>query len=67
MPAKFTIFMDTKGEFKWRLDAPDGETIATSKASYETKDLARANIKWIKENAPSAEIAETRWFPPHTG
>jgi len=58
MAAKFELYKDAKGEFRWRLVASNGQTIATSGEGYKSKDSAKAGIESIKKNAPIAEIEE---------
>ena len=58
MPAKFEIYKDRKGEFRFRLKATNGETIATGE-SYPTKAAVNKGIASIKKNAPIAEIEDT--------
>ena len=57
MPAKFTIFKDKKGEFRFRLKAANGEIIATGE-SYPDKASLKKGIASIKKNAPVAEIED---------
>jgi uncharacterized protein YegP (UPF0339 family) len=57
MPAKFEVFKDASGQFRFRLVAPNGETIAASEA-YTTKDACMNGIKSVKTNAPVAEIED---------
>ncbi len=58
MAAKFEIYTDAKGEFRWRLVASNGQTIATGGEGYTTKASAKAGIESVKKNAPAAEIIE---------
>ncbi len=58
MAAKFEMYKDTKGEFRWRLVASNGQTIATSGEGYKAKESAKAGIESVKKNAPTAEIEE---------
>jgi len=58
MTAKFELYRDTKGEFRWRLVASNGETIATGGEGYKSKESAKAGIESVKKNAPIAEIEE---------
>jgi len=58
MAAKFTIFKDKKGEFRFRLLAANGEIIATGE-SYPDKAAAKKGIASIVKNAPGAEIEDT--------
>jgi uncharacterized protein YegP (UPF0339 family) len=54
---KFEIYMDTKGEYRFRLKAPNGEIIANGEG-YTSKEHCLKGIESIKENAPKAEIVE---------
>ncbi len=58
MAAKFEIYTDAKGEFRWRLVASNGQTIATGGEGYTTKASAKAGIESVKKNAPAADIIE---------
>ena len=53
MPAKFEVFKDKKGEFRFRLKATNGETIAQGE-SYPTKAALLKGIKSIAKSAPVA-------------
>jgi len=58
MPAKFELFKDAKGEFRWRLVASNGQTIATGGEGYKSKESAKAGIESVKKNAPEAPVEE---------
>jgi uncharacterized protein YegP (UPF0339 family) len=58
MAAKFELYKDSKGEFRWRLIASNGQTIATSGEGYKAKDSAKAGIESVKKSAASAAIEE---------
>ena len=58
MAAKFELYTDAKGEFRWRLKASNGQTIATGGEGYSSKANARNGIESVKKNAPDAEIVE---------
>ena len=58
MAAKFELYKDAKGEYRWRLIASNGQTIATGGEGYEAKESAIAGIESVKKNAPAAEIVE---------
>jgi uncharacterized protein len=58
MAAKFQLYTDAKGEFRWRLVASNGQSIASSGEGYKSKDSAKAGIESVKKNAPTAEIEE---------
>jgi len=55
---KFEIYRDAAEKFRFRLKAPNGETIATGEA-YESKDGCKKGIESVKTNAPKAQIVET--------
>ncbi|MDK2952382.1 MAG: uncharacterized protein PWQ77_2047 [Kosmotogales bacterium] len=54
---KFEIFIDKKGEYRFRLKASNGEIIATSEG-YSTKHECINGIESVRENAPIAKIVE---------
>jgi len=58
MAAKFGLYKDAKGEYRWRLIASNGQTIATGGEGYKAKESAKAGIESVKKNAPAAEIVE---------
>lgn len=55
--SKFEVYQDTKGEYRFRLIAPNGETIAASEG-YTSKAGCMNGIESVRENAPKAEIVE---------
>jgi uncharacterized protein YegP (UPF0339 family) len=57
MPGKFELYKDARGEFRWRLIAPNGQTIASGEG-YKTKDSAKNGIESVKKNAPKAKIED---------
>jgi uncharacterized protein YegP (UPF0339 family) len=58
MAAKFELYKDTRGDFRWRLVASNGQTIATAGEGYKSKESAKAGIESVKKNAHIAEIEE---------
>ena len=58
MAAKFELYKDTKGEFRWRLVASNGQTIATGGEGYKSKESAKEGIESVKKNAAEAPIIE---------
>lgn len=57
MAAKFEIFKDKKGDYRFRLIASNGQVIATSQG-YKHKASCRKGIESVKKNAPKTEIVE---------
>ena len=55
MPAKFAVYKDSSGQFRFRLKAANNEIIAVSEA-YTTKASCMNGIESVKTNAPVAEI-----------
>jgi uncharacterized protein YegP (UPF0339 family) len=55
--AKFEISKDTAGEYRFKLVATNGETIAVSEG-YTTKDNTMNGIESVKINAPEALIED---------
>jgi uncharacterized protein YegP (UPF0339 family) len=57
MPAKFEVYKDKKGQFRFRLKAANNQVIATGEA-YTKKASCMNGIESIKKNAPKAEIVD---------
>ena len=57
MAAKFEVYKDKKGEFRFRLVAANGQTIATGQG-YASKKSCLNGIESVKKNAPKADIVE---------
>lgn len=57
MAAKFEVYKDAKGEYRFRLKAANGEIIASGEG-YKTKAACLNGIESVKKNAPAAEIVE---------
>jgi uncharacterized protein YegP (UPF0339 family) len=58
MAAKFELYKDAKGEFRWRLIASNGQMIANSGEGYKSKDNAKSGIESVKKNAATAAIED---------
>lgn len=54
---KFEMYIDKAGEYRFRLKATNGQTIATSEG-YGAKAGCLNGIDSVKRNAPDAEIDE---------
>jgi uncharacterized protein YegP (UPF0339 family) len=59
MSAKFEVYKDVKGEYRFRLKAANGEVIAVSEG-YTSLDGCHNGIRSVKENAPKAIIEDIR-------
>jgi uncharacterized protein len=62
MAAKFELFKDKGGDFRFHLKAANGEIIASGQG-YKSKATAEKGIESIKTNAPAAASSTT---PPST-
>jgi uncharacterized protein YegP (UPF0339 family) len=54
--AKFELYKDTAGEFRWRLVHTNGQIIANSGEGYKAKANAVSGIDSVKKNAPDATV-----------
>lgn len=57
MAGKFELYKDSAGQFRFRLKAGNGETIAVSE-SYVTKSGAQGGIDSVKSNAAGAPVVD---------
>lgn len=57
MAGKFEVYKDKRGEYRFRLKAANGQTIATGEG-YTTKAACLNGIESIKKNAPVAPVVE---------
>jgi uncharacterized protein YegP (UPF0339 family) len=53
--AKFELYKDSSGGYRWRLKSGNGQVIATSGESYTTKDSAKNGIDAVQRDAPAAD------------
>ena len=58
MAGKFEVYADKRGEFRWRLKATNGITIASSGEGYKAKRDCLGGIASVQKNAPEAQIIE---------
>jgi len=54
---KFEIYKDKRGEFRFRLKASNGETIATGEG-YKTKQGCKKGIEAIRKYSQTAELID---------
>lgn len=55
--AKFEVYTDKAGDYRFRLKATNGQVIATGQG-YKSKASCLEGIASIKKNAESADIVE---------
>jgi len=53
--AKFEVYLDEFGEYRFRLRARNGQIIAISQG-YKSKEGCIKGIQSVKENAPDARV-----------
>ena len=58
MSAKFEIYKDKIGEFRWRLTHTNGHIIANSGEGYTTKVNAMGGVKSVKTNVPDSIVED---------
>lgn len=57
MESKFELNKDVSGEYRFKLMAANGQTIAVSQG-YKSKESAMNGIESVKQNAAKAEIED---------
>lgn len=56
--AKFQLYKDKAGEYRWRLRADNNEPIADSSEGYKDKADCRDGLELVKKLAPTAAIED---------
>lgn len=56
---RFELYVDTAGEWRWRLVASNDEIIADSGEGYRSKQGAKRGIESVKRAAPEADVHDT--------
>lgn len=54
--AKFVVYPDAGGNYRWKLVASNGQTTASSGESFSSKSAAKTAAEGVKASAGSAEI-----------
>jgi uncharacterized protein YegP (UPF0339 family) len=58
MPAKFVVYADSGGHYRWKLESTNGQTIASSGESFASKASARHAAENVKVRAAEATVTE---------
>jgi uncharacterized protein YegP (UPF0339 family) len=58
MAAKFELYKDAKGEYRWRLKSGNGQVIATGGEGYSSRSGAENGIAAVQRDAPGAAVVE---------
>jgi len=56
--AKFQIYQDNSGEYRWRLRANNHEVIADSAEGYKEKSSCEHGIELVKTLSSEAEVED---------
>ena len=56
--ARFEVYKDNAGEYRWRFIAANGRIIATSSEGYKAKADCQHGIDLIKGEAQAARVEE---------
>ena len=56
--AKFEVFQDKGGEYRWRLRHTNGQVIATPGEGFSSKATALSSIDSVKKAAAEAETVD---------
>jgi uncharacterized protein len=59
----FNLYEDRAGEWRWRLIASNGRTVADSAEGYSSKQKAQEGIASVKEGAAAAPVREEKREP----
>jgi uncharacterized protein YegP (UPF0339 family) len=56
--AKFEVYADHSGKYRWRLVSSNGQTTATSGEAFSSHASARHAAESVKEHAAMAEVVD---------
>jgi uncharacterized protein len=56
MAAEFEVYKDSRGEYRWRLQANNNEIVADSNEGYKTKAGALNGIEVVRKIAGAAPV-----------
>jgi hypothetical protein len=52
----FEIYLDHRGEYRWRFKASNGEVVAVSSEGYTTKENCQYSVHLVKTYSPTASV-----------
>ena len=58
MAAKFHVYRDGKGEYRWRLRSGNGQVIASGGEGYTSKAGALNGIAAVQRDAAGADVVD---------
>lgn len=56
--AKFEVYQDKSGNYRWRLKATNGEPLAVSEEGFSSKASCKNSIESVRKAAVDAEVFE---------
>ena len=56
--AKFVVYADAGGKYRWKLVASNGQTTASAGESFSSKSSAKHAAEGVKKSACDAEVVE---------
>lgn len=55
---KFVIYRDSAGNYRWRLVASNGQTVASSGEAFDSHSNAKRAAENVRDNAGSATVED---------
>lgn len=55
---KFEIYADASGQYRWRLVSSNGQTVASSGESFDSKANARRAAENVRDGAGKADVVD---------
>ena len=55
---RFVVYKDSAGDFRWRLVAPNGRTVADSGEGYRNKSDCLDGVQLVKAQARRARVED---------
>ena len=55
---KFVVYKDSGGNYRWRLVAGNGQTIASSGEAFDSKSNAHRAAENVRDNVGSATVED---------
>lgn len=56
--AKFEVYQDKSGDYRWRLKAANGEPLAVSEEGFSSKRSCINSIESVRKAAAAADVFE---------
>ena len=56
--AKFVVYKDIRGEYRWRFKSANGRIITDSGEGYDSKAGAQSSVEFVKKYAPGASVVD---------